>query len=164
MCEGGPAQHRPATASLGRDPEVTIPLQPVDSVELLSLIDNVTDVFMPDQGPAKRAQLAFTRTRPAAFMQAGWVPEPLVAEHGFSLLVTVTKAGRTHRVLFDTGTSPDGVVENMRRLDVDPGSIEAIVCSHGHFDHTAGLAGLMRAVSSLPVIIHPEFWHSRRVV
>jgi metal-dependent hydrolase (beta-lactamase superfamily II) len=38
------------------------------------------------------------------------------------VLVTVTKAGREHRFLFDAGTSPDGVVENMRRLGVDPGS------------------------------------------
>jgi len=49
-------------------------------------------------------------------------------------------------VLFDTGASPDGVLENMRRLDVDPSSIEAIVCSHGHFDHTTGLDGLIRVL------------------
>jgi 7,8-dihydropterin-6-yl-methyl-4-(beta-D-ribofuranosyl)aminobenzene 5'-phosphate synthase len=68
----------------------------------------------------------------------------LVAEHGFSVLVTVTKAGSEHRFLFDTGASPDGVAENMRRLDIDPSSIEAIVCSHGHFDHTAGIDGVIR--------------------
>jgi 7,8-dihydropterin-6-yl-methyl-4-(beta-D-ribofuranosyl)aminobenzene 5'-phosphate synthase len=67
-------------------------------------------------------------------MAAGEVPDALVAEHGFSALVTVTRAGREHRLLFDAGTSPDGVTENMRRLGVDPGSIEAIVCSHGHFE------------------------------
>ena len=71
-------------------------------------------------------------------MAGGQVPDALIAEHGFSVLVTVTKAGREHRFLFDAGTSPDGVTENMRRLDIDPSSIEAIVCSHGHFDHTTG--------------------------
>jgi len=166
MCEGGPAQHRPATASLGRDPEVTIPLQPVDSVELLTLIDNVTDVFMPDQGPAKRVGPGFRTTRPAPLMLEGWGPDGLIAEHGLSLMVTVTKSGRVHRILFDTGTSPDGMVENMRRLDVDPGSIEAVVCSHGHFDHTTGLDGMIRTVgrTSMPVLIHPHFWRRRRVV
>ena len=74
------------------------------------------------------------------------MPDALIAEHGFSVLVTVTKAGREHRILFDAGTSPDGVTENMRRLDIDPSSIEAIVCSHGHFDHTTGLDGLIRAL------------------
>ncbi len=126
------------------EPAVTVPLEPVDSVELVSLIDNVTDVFMPDQGPAKRVGLRIGATRPATLMAEGWTPDALVAEHGFAMLVTVVKGGRSRRLLFDTGTSPDGVVENMRRLDVDPGSIEAIVCSHGHFDHTTGLDGLSR--------------------
>jgi len=58
------------------------------------------------------------------------------------------------------------VVKNMRRLGVDPGSIEAIVCSHGHFDHTTGLDGLVRALgrTSMPVLIHPRFWRRRRIV
>ena len=82
-------------------------------------------------------------------MAEGQAPDSLIAEHGFSVLVTVTKAGHEHRFLFDAGTSPDGVTENMRRLDIDPYSIEAIVCSHGHFDHTTGIDGLIRAVGRL---------------
>lgn len=165
MCDDAHAQHRPAPVLHDFEPAVPVALEPVDSVELISLMDNVTDVFMPDQGPARRVGLAFGARRPAAFMEAGWAPDTLIAEHGFAMLVTVVKAGRTHRILFDTGTSPDGVVENMRRLDVDPGSIQAIVCSHGHFDHTTGLDGLIRAVgrTAMPVLIHPHFWRRRRI-
>ena len=166
MCDDGHAQHQPAPVLHDFEPAVPVALEPVDSVELLSLMDNVTDVFMPDQGPARRAGTATAATRPAALMTEGWAPDALIAEHGFSLLVTVTKAGRAHRILFDAGTSPDGVVENMRRLEVDPSSIEAIVCSHGHFDHTTGLDGLIRAVGqvSMPVLIHPHFWRQRRIL
>ncbi|HUZ51200.1 MAG TPA: MBL fold metallo-hydrolase [Streptosporangiaceae bacterium] len=166
MCDDAHAQHQPAPVLHDFEPVVPVPLEPVDSVELLSLMDNLTDVFMPDQGPAKRVGPAIAATRPAALMAEGWAPDALIAEHGFSLLVTVTKAGRAHRILFDAGTSPDGVVENMRRLDVDPGSIEAIVCSHGHFDHTTGLDGLIRAVGqvNMPVLIHPHFWRRRRML
>jgi 7,8-dihydropterin-6-yl-methyl-4-(beta-D-ribofuranosyl)aminobenzene 5'-phosphate synthase len=98
-------------------------------------------------------------------MDGGQVPDALIAEHGFSVLVTVTKNGRDHRFLFDAGTSPDGVVENMRRLDIEPSSIEAIVCSHGHFDHTTGIDGLIRVLgpTNLPVLIHPHFWRRRRL-
>jgi 7,8-dihydropterin-6-yl-methyl-4-(beta-D-ribofuranosyl)aminobenzene 5'-phosphate synthase len=147
------------------EPAVPIALEPVDSVELISLMDNVTDMFMPDQGPAKRIGLGYGVTRPSAVMEGGWAPDALLAEHGFSMLVTVTKADRTHRLLFDTGTSPNGVVENMRRLGIGPASIEAIVCSHGHFDHTTGLDGLIRALGqvSMPVLIHPHFWRRRRL-
>jgi 7,8-dihydropterin-6-yl-methyl-4-(beta-D-ribofuranosyl)aminobenzene 5'-phosphate synthase len=98
-------------------------------------------------------------------MENGQAPDGLIAEHGFSALVTVTKDGREHRFLFDAGTSPDGVTENMRRLGIDPASIEVLVCSHGHFDHTTGIDGLIRSVgrANLPVLIHPHFWRRRRL-
>jgi 7,8-dihydropterin-6-yl-methyl-4-(beta-D-ribofuranosyl)aminobenzene 5'-phosphate synthase len=147
-------------------PAELIVLDPVDSVEITTVIDNLTDVFMPDQGPARRVGPGAGPVRPCVTMVAGNTPDTLVAEHGFSALITVRKGGQSHRLLFDTGTSPDGAVENMRRMDIDPGSIEAIVVSHGHFDHTAGLDGLIRTLGrvNLPVLIHPHFWRRRRVL
>jgi 7,8-dihydropterin-6-yl-methyl-4-(beta-D-ribofuranosyl)aminobenzene 5'-phosphate synthase len=58
------------------------------------------------------------------------------------------------------------MVENMRRLDIDAKDVEAVVCSHGHYDHTTGLEGLAEQLGRaiLPVIIHPEFWSRRRLV
>ena len=92
--------------------------------------------------------------------------DQLRAEHGFAALVTVTRAGRQHRVLFDTGISPDGLVENMRRLDLSPRDVEVIVLSHGHWDHVGGMEGLARELrpANLPVVIHPEAWSRRRLV
>jgi 7,8-dihydropterin-6-yl-methyl-4-(beta-D-ribofuranosyl)aminobenzene 5'-phosphate synthase len=147
------------------EPRLAIDLEPVDSVVITTLIDNVTDVFMPDQGPARRRSVDRGPVRPVATMENGTGPDALVAEHGFSALVTISKDGREHRFLFDTGTSPDGMIENMRRLDIDPASIEAVVCSHGHFDHTTGIDGLVRALGTvnLPVLIHPHFWRRRRL-
>jgi 7,8-dihydropterin-6-yl-methyl-4-(beta-D-ribofuranosyl)aminobenzene 5'-phosphate synthase len=91
--------------------------------------------------------------------------DALRAEHGFSALVTLRVGDREHRVLFDTGITPDGVVENMRRLELSPADVEAVVLSHGHFDHVSGLQGLFRTVgrAGLPVIIHPEAWNRRRI-
>jgi 7,8-dihydropterin-6-yl-methyl-4-(beta-D-ribofuranosyl)aminobenzene 5'-phosphate synthase len=156
--------HAPLPADA--EPLVRFDLEPVDSVIVTTLIDNVIDNFMPDQGPARRAGLGRGPSRRTAAMDGGAVPDGLIAEHGFSALVTITKAGRQHRFLYDAGTSPDGMIENMRRLDIDPGSIEAIVCSHGHFDHTTGIDGMIRAVgrASMPVLIHPHFWRQRRLI
>jgi 7,8-dihydropterin-6-yl-methyl-4-(beta-D-ribofuranosyl)aminobenzene 5'-phosphate synthase len=112
------------------EPAIEIDLEPVDSVVVTTLMDNLTDNLMADQGPARRAALGAGPRRPSATMAGGQVPDGLIAEHGFSMLLTVTKGGSEHRFLFDAGTSPDGVTENMRRLDIDPSSIEAIVCSH----------------------------------
>jgi 7,8-dihydropterin-6-yl-methyl-4-(beta-D-ribofuranosyl)aminobenzene 5'-phosphate synthase len=143
-----------------------IPLEPVESLTITTLVDNVFDVFMPDQGPAHRVSPA-TRTGivPVATMLEGSGPDQPIAEHGLSLLLTVTRAQHTHQLLFDTGVSPDGMVGNMDRLGVDVRDIEAIVCSHGHFDHTTGLDGLIRRVGQvrMPVLIHPDFWNRRRV-
>ncbi len=166
MCNDLGSARAPQALLHDFEPALAITLDPVDSVELTSLMDNVTDAFMPDHGPARRVPMGFPRTSPSRLMEQGWMPDPLVAEHGFSMLVTIIKGGVAHRILFDAGTSPDGVVENMRRLDIDPASIEAIVCSHGHFDHTTGLDGLVRTLGrvNLPVLIHPHFWHRRRIV
>jgi 7,8-dihydropterin-6-yl-methyl-4-(beta-D-ribofuranosyl)aminobenzene 5'-phosphate synthase len=148
------------------EPRVVFDLEPVDAVTVTTLMDNVTDVLMPDQGPAHRPPRLGGGRQPTATMTGGDAPEALVAEHGFSVLVTVSKDGSQHQILFDTGASPSGVVENMRRLQVDPSDIEAIVCSHGHYDHTTGLDGLIRRLGkvNLPVLIHPQFWRRRRVV
>lgn len=144
-----------------------VPLEPVDAVQITTLMDNYSDMLLPSEGPAKRA---FSLEAPApriavATFEGGESRESMLAEHGFSALVTIVKGGQRRTVLFDTGVSPDGLVENMRRLSLTPKDAEAIVLSHGHFDHTGGMAGLIRALGrpNLPVIIHPEFWSRRRL-
>jgi 7,8-dihydropterin-6-yl-methyl-4-(beta-D-ribofuranosyl)aminobenzene 5'-phosphate synthase len=132
----------------------TVPLQPVDSLTVTTLIDNATDLLLQDEGPARRS--------PWGPALAG---DALRAEHGFSALVTITRNGRETRLLFDTGVTPDGMVENMRRLELSPRDIDLIVLSHGHWDHTTGMDGLARELgrANLPVLIHPEFWSRRRI-
>ncbi len=154
-------------AAVGAFTGEQIPLRPVRRLHLTTLVDNTLDLLTGDAGPARRHPLgAWPRLPPATHQLDGVVDGP-IAEHGFSALVEVETAdGTVHRLLFDTGISPDGMVANMRRLGLAPDSIEAVVCSHGHFDHTTGLDGLSRALggrSNLPVLIHPEFWSRRRV-
>lgn len=139
---------------------------PVDSIEITILVDNLFDGLLVSEGPAKRPPFGpHLLNVPSRFMEGGLVFDQPVVQHGFGALVVVRKDGREHRVLFDTGATPDGLVENMRRMDLSPGDIEAIVLSHGHFDHTTGMDGLARALgrSNLPVLIHPEFWNRRRL-
>ena len=145
-----------------------LPLQPADAVTVTTPVDNVSDMLLQTQGPAKRPALGDARAPrlPAALLEGGEAFDAPLAEHGFSALVTITRNGKERRLLFDAGLTPDGVVENMRRLDLSPKDVEAIVLSHGHFDHTTGLDGIVRALGrpNLPVIIHPEFWSRRRIV
>jgi 7,8-dihydropterin-6-yl-methyl-4-(beta-D-ribofuranosyl)aminobenzene 5'-phosphate synthase len=79
--------------------------------------------------------------------------------------VRFEKNGRERTLLFDTGVSPTGMVENMRRLGLSLGDVEVIVISHGHWDHVTGMEGVARTLgrAGLPVMIHPEFWSRRRI-
>jgi 7,8-dihydropterin-6-yl-methyl-4-(beta-D-ribofuranosyl)aminobenzene 5'-phosphate synthase len=144
-----------------------IRLQPVDAVRVTTLVDNVTDLLLPDEGPATRQPLAraLDPSVPARLLEGGRTGDALRAEHGFSCLVTIERAGRAVRVLFDAGLTPDGLVENMRRLEIAPGDIDIVVLSHGHWDHTTGMDGLVRALgrANVPVLIHPDFWTRRRI-
>ena len=125
-----------------------IALEPVDGVEVTTLMDNSADALLPDEGLVRRWGLAGTAgplpVVPNGMALGGKAVDFLRAEHGFSALVEVRAGGRTRRVLFDTGISPDGLVGNIDRLGIDTDSFEAIVFSHGHFDHVMGLDGLAR--------------------
>jgi 7,8-dihydropterin-6-yl-methyl-4-(beta-D-ribofuranosyl)aminobenzene 5'-phosphate synthase len=85
-----------------------IALEPVDAQTVTTLVDNVSDLLLTDEGPAKRPPLAqaLRPSLPARFLDGGLTGDALRAEHGFSCLVTVEKAGRAVRVLFDAGLTP----------------------------------------------------------
>ena len=75
-------------------------------------------------------------------VESGSTQVGLIAEHGFSPLVTVRRGGTTTSVLFDTRLSPHAIVTNADRLGLDLSAIHPVVLNHGHFDHAGGLAGL----------------------
>ena len=148
----------------------TVALESVDRVEITILIDNVTDPLLVDRDGVRRVNWprAINGALPTAAARVSpgtGVPDALIAEPGFSALVRIDTGGRRHTVLFDTGVSPGGMVENMRRLGIAPADIEVIVLSHGHWDHVTGMEGLIRVLgrTRLPVMIHPEFWTRRRL-
>jgi 7,8-dihydropterin-6-yl-methyl-4-(beta-D-ribofuranosyl)aminobenzene 5'-phosphate synthase len=145
-------------------------LKAVDRVSITTLVDNNLDVLMPDSGPVRRwGPVGTAGPVPvilAELAEGGKSADFVKAEHGYSALVEIEIGGRRHRILFDAGVSPDGLVDNLDRLAISPETFEGIVLSHGHFDHVMGLEGLARRIGArnLPVMIHPEFWTRRRVV
>ena len=77
----------------------SVPLEPVDSLTVTTLVDNVTDLLLGDEGPATRWPIAHAVEPrvPARFLEPGRTGDALRAEHGFSCLVTIEKAGRVVR-------------------------------------------------------------------
>lgn len=129
-------------------------LAAVDRVEVTVVIDNYLDVLMAGQEGVSRYQ--------ATDLGAA---DQLVAEHGFSALVTLERGGDRETVLYDAGLTPHAVARNLDVLQVPVGELRAIVISHGHADHHGGLEGLIRrrGRTRLPLLIHPDAWRERRV-
>ncbi|MBN1171534.1 MAG: MBL fold metallo-hydrolase [Micromonosporaceae bacterium] len=146
---------------------MTLDLRPVDEVTITILVDNVFDSLLASTGPARRAAMAKIGRVPAPHYGEGSTTPGLRAEHGFAALVTVRTGAATSTVLLDTGISPDGMISNADLLGVDLALIEAVILSHGHFDHTAGLGALAArrqevSAGGLPLLLHPHAWSRRR--
>jgi 7,8-dihydropterin-6-yl-methyl-4-(beta-D-ribofuranosyl)aminobenzene 5'-phosphate synthase len=79
--------------------------------------------------------------------------ERLATNWGYAALVETPE----HTLLFDTGGDSPTLLNNMQILEVDTASIERVVLSHDHGDHTGGLEGLL-AVGIQPAIhLLPSF-------
>ena len=130
-------------------------LKPVDRAEVTIVMDNFVDVLMAGSEDVDR------------YLAYDWSDRrQLVAEHGFSALLTVESDGRRSSVLYDAGLTPDGLGRNLDVLGIPVEDLRAIVISHGHADHHGGLEGLFARYGHrrLPLVIHPEAWRERKVV
>ena len=140
----------------------TVPLLEADALEITMLVDNQIDALLGGDEGIRRHPWAHRAYNP--FLESGEGLETLHAEHGFSALLRVRNGDETHTLLFDAGVSPDGMVENMAQLEIDPKEIEAVALSHGHADHTAGLAGLSKRLgpANMPMLVHHLAFTKRR--
>ncbi|MFC1761980.1 MBL fold metallo-hydrolase [Planctomycetota bacterium] len=75
----------------------------------------------------------------------------LLAEHGLSFWIEY----EGHNILFDTGQT-DILLHNARALGIDIASVDAVVLSHGHYDHTGGLAAVLGLSPQVPVYCHSQ--------
>jgi len=80
-----------------------------------------------------------------AGLRAGW---------GFSAFI---ETANVPPVLFDTGADSPTLLHNMRELNIDPRSIEAIVISHAHGDHTGGLSEILKMNESARLFLPGSF-------
>ena len=68
----------------------------------------------------------------------------LVSEFGLSMHVQSRRGAETRNVLVDFGFTSDALINNTNLLGIEPGSLDALVLSHGHYDHFGGLVGFLR--------------------
>jgi len=123
-------------------------IEDVDKVEILTLQDNFIDMVTKDNSDV------IQRALPMKGME---VSNSILAEPGFSALVTITRNGQTRSLLFDFGFSEDGAARNAEALNVDLSAVEVLALSHGHLDHVGGLKKLTGLVGKkrLDLVLHP---------
>jgi 7,8-dihydropterin-6-yl-methyl-4-(beta-D-ribofuranosyl)aminobenzene 5'-phosphate synthase len=88
--------------------------------------------------------------------------EGFIPSNGLSFLIET----EDKKILFDTGEKGSILINNMRLLNINPNSIDLLVLSHGHWDHTFGIEALVTArteKNELVIIGHPHAFAKRRV-
>ena len=74
----------------------------------------------------------------------------LVAEHGLSFYME----GYHKKILFDTGQS-DRFIDNAKALGIDLSDVDALIVSHGHYDHTGGLEAFLKINTKAIIYMKP---------
>ncbi len=135
-----------------------VTLRTVDRIEIVPLVDNLIDwtrVERDRRAISPRVWVDSERGDPD-YVQGG---------HGLSMLVTAVVGNEQRTVLYDTGPSNRLLEHNARALNVDMTEIEAVVLSHGHWDHFGGLEWALQAIGrhGVPVYVHPRMFYPRSV-
>jgi 7,8-dihydropterin-6-yl-methyl-4-(beta-D-ribofuranosyl)aminobenzene 5'-phosphate synthase len=146
---------------------MAIRLQEIEKISITILIDNYTDRLLENTSHTLRSPMI----RGEKFL-----PAPL-AEHGFSALIKIHHKYQNkdlerldykndnNTFLFDTGVTEEGIILNAANFGINLDQIEAIILSHGHFDHFNGLLNVIDHISKpIDIIVHPDAFLKRWLI
>ncbi len=113
----------------------------VDKVAVRIVTDNVVIQFIPNE---TRDGLSIERKSgntvpdkpPSAILNGEW---------GLAMHAQSSRGGEERNVLIDFGYTSDVLLNNMSILKIDPAAFDAMVLSHGHYDHFGGMVGFLKA-------------------
>lgn len=107
----------------------------VDKLSAHVLIDLTHNIFLK---PTTFKGMAVT---PPA--RAKDYTKELHTQWGLSYFLESTKDGETRALMLDYGYTPEALLNNIEITGVEPKKLDALIVSHGHFDHYGGLIGFL---------------------
>jgi 7,8-dihydropterin-6-yl-methyl-4-(beta-D-ribofuranosyl)aminobenzene 5'-phosphate synthase len=114
----------------------------VDRLAVRMVTDNVVIQFVASE---QRDGITIERrssgnVRPDAPPRAA-----LNGEWGLSMHAQSQRGDEVRNVLVDFGYTAEVLLNNLSILQIDPASFDALVLSHGHYDHFGGMVGFLAA-------------------
>jgi 7,8-dihydropterin-6-yl-methyl-4-(beta-D-ribofuranosyl)aminobenzene 5'-phosphate synthase len=113
----------------------------VEQLTVREITDNTHDIFLTG---AKYPGLSVQRT---GFPQAPQ-GKTLESEWGLALHLESRKGAETRRYLLDFGFTPNVYANNLDLMKIDVSQVDALIISHGHYDHVGGLMGFLETQRS----------------
>ena len=107
----------------------------VDKLNVQVLIDLTHNIFLK---PATFKGMTVTPAK-----RAKDYTQELHTQWGLSYYLQSVKGGETRTLMLDYGYTPEALLNNFEILGLDPKIIDALIVSHGHFDHYGGLIGFL---------------------
>lgn len=148
LCAGGAGFITAMMAAMAANRQTAEALMPnrkppvVDKLSVQMLTDNVVINFVPGE---KRDGLTIQRgARPPKDPDAP-PRHALSGEWGLSMHAQTTRGDEERNILVDFGYTPEVLNNNMAMLGFDASKIDAMVLSHGHYDHFGGMTGFLSA-------------------
>ena len=114
----------------------TLNVREATGVSITTLVDNYIDNLLPSTEHVKRASLTKGRER----------RKPLLAEHGFSLLIEVKAELEVRSIIMDFGVSNISVPHNISVLGISLEKVEGCFVSHGHHDHVGSIQEVLKSL------------------
>ncbi len=83
-----------------------------------------------------------------------------LGQHGVSFLLEGVKGSDVMRILVDVGQNSQALLNNMKLMNISPAIIDAVVLTHCHYDHTQGVARMLKEIGrkDIQVIAHRDIF------
>src|SRR5215470_768064 len=107
----------------------------IDKLSVHVLVDSSFDLFAQPTQAGGVSVAAPPRTDARSNLYSEW---------GLSLFLASQQASEQRTLMLDFGYSAPVLLNNINIIGIDPGKIDALIVSHGHFDHFGGLQGFLK--------------------